>query len=94
MTIVRWILLIGLAFGFLLMAVANWTPVPFRLPDGEMRSVPLPLLLIGAFLAGWLPTWLYHLGAKASWKRRLGKGTPPVIAAATAPPTSAPVSSL
>ncbi len=86
MTILRWILLTALAMAFLLLAVANWTPVPFRLPDGVVISVQLPILLAMAFIAGWLPTWLIHIGARAKWKRKLAKfergfddlrGTPP-----------------
>ncbi len=73
MTILRWILLTALAVAFLLLAVANWTPVPFRLPNGDIVNVRLPLLLALAFVAGWLPTWLIHVGSKASWKRRLAK---------------------
>ncbi|MFZ4689009.1 MAG: hypothetical protein ACOYLS_07215 [Polymorphobacter sp.] len=73
MTILRWILLTALAVAFLLLSVANWTPVPFRLPDGAMISIQLPLLLAVAFVAGWLPTWLYHLGARASWRRKAAK---------------------
>jgi hypothetical protein len=33
----------------------------------------LPILLGLAFIAGWLPTWLIHIGAKVTWKRKLGK---------------------
>ncbi len=73
MTILRWVLLTALAVAFLLLAVANWTPVQFRLPDGSIAGLRLPLLLGIAFVAGWLPTWLIHLGAKAGWKRRLAK---------------------
>jgi uncharacterized integral membrane protein len=70
MSILRWIMLTALLVAFLLLSVANWTPVPFRLPDGAIVSVRLPLLLGLAFVAGWLPTWLYHLGAIASFKRK------------------------
>ena len=80
MTILRWILLTALAVAFLLLSVANWTPVPFRLPDGAMISVQLPLLLALAFVAGWLPTWLYHLGVKTTLQRKL-KRTEPSVAA-------------
>ncbi len=73
MSIVRWILLTALAVAFLLLAVANWTPVPFRLPDGAIISIRLPLLLAIAFIAGWLPTWLFHLGSKATLTRKLNK---------------------
>ena len=73
MSIVRWILLTALAVAFLLLAVANWTPVPFRLPDGAIISIQLPLLLAIAFVAGWLPTWLWHLGYRATQARKLAK---------------------
>ena len=73
MTILRWILVTALAVAFLLLAVANWTPVPFHLPDGTMVNVRLPLLLAAAFVAGWLPTWLVHLGSKAQMKRKLAR---------------------
>ncbi len=73
MTILRWIMLTALLVAFLLLSVANWTPVPFRLPDGAVISIRLPLLLGLAFVAGWLPTWLYHLGAMASFKRKAAK---------------------
>ncbi|GGE10945.1 hypothetical protein GCM10011529_16650 [Polymorphobacter glacialis] len=73
MTILRWILVTASLVAFLLLAVANWTPVPFRLPDGVIVSIHLPMLLAAAFAAGWLPTWLFHLGAKANWKRKLAK---------------------
>ena len=73
MTILRWILATALAVAFLLLAVANWTPVPFRLPDGSIVNIHLPLLLAAAFVAGWLPTWLLHLGTRAQMRRRLAK---------------------
>jgi uncharacterized integral membrane protein len=73
MTILRWVLATALAVAFLLLAVANWTPVPFRLPDGAMVNLPLPLLLAAAFVAGWLPTWLIHIGTKATLNRKLAK---------------------
>ena len=85
MSILRWILLTALAVAFLLLAVANWTPVPFRLPDGTMVNIRLPLLLAIAFVAGWLPTWLLHLGTKAQFKRKLAKSG---IGADVAPPLS------
>lgn len=84
MTILRWVLVTALAVAFLLLAVANWTPVPFRLPDGSMVNIRLPLLLALAFVAGWLPTWLIHVGTKATLNRKLAK-------AGLAEPTRAPV---
>ena len=39
------VMLTALLVAFLLLSVANWTPVPFRLPDGVVVSIRLPLLL-------------------------------------------------
>jgi uncharacterized integral membrane protein len=90
MNIVRWILVTAVAMAFLLLSVANWTPVPFRLPDGAMISVPLPLLLAAAFVAGWLPTWLMMVGTRTRLKRKLalyeGKEAKPAAVAAPAAP--------
>ena len=79
MNILKWVLLTALAVAFLLLSVANWTPVPFRLPDGAVIYVQLPLLLAIAFIAGWLPTWLMHFGSRSSWKRRIAKAERGVI---------------
>lgn len=89
MTILRWVLVTALAVAFLLLAVANWTPVPFRLPDGSMVNIRLPLLLALAFVAGWLPTWLIHIGTKATLNRKLAKAgvVEPVRTAVPSTPT-------
>ena len=87
MTILRWILVTALAVAYLMLAVANWTPVPFALPNGAIVNIQLPLLLGAAFLAGWLPTWLLHVGTKAQLNRRLVK-------AGIAEPVRAPVAAL
>ena len=60
-----------LATAFLLLSVANWTLVPFLLPQGRQVMVPLPLVIAIAFLAGWLPTWLAHVATTTRLRRRL-----------------------
>jgi len=91
MSILRWIMLTALLVAFLLLSVANWTPVPFRLPDGAMVSIRLPLLLGSAFVAGWLPTWLYYLGAMANLKRKATRigGKPDALPGTSALPSQA-----
>jgi uncharacterized integral membrane protein len=88
MNIVRWVLVTAVTMAFLLLSVANWTPVPFRLPDGAMISLPLPILLVGAFLAGWLSTWLMMIGTRTRLRRKLaiyeGKDARPAPVAAPA----------
>ena len=61
MAIVRWVFLAVMAALFVLLAVSNWTFVDFILPDGTPTALPLPMLLGGAFLAGVIPTWIWHV---------------------------------
>ncbi len=61
MAMVRWVFLAAMAVLFILLAVSNWTLVDFILPDGTPTALPLPLLLGIAFLAGVIPTWIWHV---------------------------------
>lgn len=58
---------------FVLFAYSNWTRVPLVLPDGAIVSVFLPIVVLVAFVLGWLPVLLIHLAARASWRRRTAK---------------------
>lgn len=69
MAMFRWILVAAMAIIFILLAASNWTPVDFILPDGTTTALPLPLLLGIAFLAGVIPTWIWH-----RWLRPLATG--------------------
>ena len=60
MAIIRMLFLAAMAVLFILLAVSNWTLVDFILPDGTPRALPLPMLLGIAFLAGVIPTWVWH----------------------------------
>lgn len=73
MQALRWILLGALLFGFLLFAVANWTPVDIVLPNGSTVGVPLPLLLLAAFLVGLLPAQLWYSVADVRLRRQQGR---------------------
>lgn len=86
----RLVLLGALAFGFLLFAVANWTPVDLILPNGTARTVPLPLLLLGAFIIGLVPAQLWHAAAEARSKRREAR-TQAMLESALASRSVAPV---
>lgn len=58
---IRWVF-VGLMLAlFVLLSISNWTLVDFILPDGTPKAVPLPMLLGGAFLAGVIPTWIWHV---------------------------------
>ncbi len=61
MAYVRWIFVGVMLTLFVLLSISNWTLVDFILPDGTPKAVPLPMLLGGAFLAGVIPTWIWHV---------------------------------
>lgn len=67
----RWITAGLLVAVFLLLSVANWTLVPFLLPQGRQVMVPLPLIIAIAFVAGWLPTLLSQLATASMLRRKL-----------------------
>ena len=90
MAIVRWILLGALAFGFVLLAVSNWTPVDFILPDGRVVALPLPVLLGAAFLAGAIPTWLWTALIRPIAASRRAVSPAQAERTEVAPPLSAP----
>ena len=60
-----------LAVIMVLFAKANWTAVTLRLWGGLEADVKLPMLILAAFLAGFLPTLLVHRARIWSLKRRL-----------------------
>lgn len=73
MRALRWTL-VGIVLAiFALFAFSNWTPVPLVLPDGARVLVPLPIIVFGAFLIGWLPLLLLHTASRATWRRRIAK---------------------
>jgi len=72
-----------------LFAKANWIAVPLRLWGGLEADVKLPILVLFAFLLGFLPTFLIYRARLWSLRRRV---EPVERAAATlAPPTPTPV---
>lgn len=71
-----------------IMAVNNWTDVTLNLWGSLQADIKLPLLLVLALLAGFLPTFLWLRARIWSLKRRvqtLEMGTP-VPAAPPVPP--------
>ena len=73
MKALRLIVFGGVLALFALFAFSNWTPVPIVLPAGDRALVPLPVVVLVAFVFGWLPVLLLHLAARASWRRRTAK---------------------
>lgn len=62
---------VALAIVIVVFAVNNWTPVTVNLWDGLRMDTKLPVLVIGAFLLGLLPFWLFHRAMRWRWRRRI-----------------------
>ena len=62
---------VALAVVIVVFAVNNWTPVTVNLWDGLRMDTKLPVLVIGAFLVGSVPLWLYYRAMRWRLKRRL-----------------------
>ena len=65
---VFWVLVAVLV---VLFATRNWTPVTVSLWANLQADIKLPVLLLVAFLLGWLPTWLIHRARLWTLNRRL-----------------------
>ena len=65
---VFWVLVAVLV---VLFATRNWTPVTVSLWANLQADIKLPVLLLIAFLLGWLPTWLIHRARLWTLNRRL-----------------------
>lgn len=88
MQFLRTLLWVLVAAALSIFAAANWNDVTIALWGGLLVTIKLPFLLLLAFIAGWLPTWLIMRGKL--WRaRRLGPdgsaGTP------VPPPPPAPL---
>ena len=90
-----WVLLAGVAVAF---AFNNWTTVPLRLWGGLIADVNLPLLLVAAFLAGFLPMYLTIKATRWRWRQRvtglertIGDLTRPAPPAPATPAPATPV---
>ena len=80
-----------LAIVLVLFAKANWSQVTINLWGGLQMDVKLPVLVLFAFLLGFLPTFLVYRGRVWGLKRRLEIAQPVEVAnlpgaAASAPP--------
>ena len=91
---VFWVLVAVLV---VLFATRNWTPVTVSLWANLQADIKLPVLLLVAFLLGWLPTWLIHRARLWTLNRRLDAferqraAPPPAEPAPTAADEAAPV---
>lgn len=71
MKILRTILWVLAALGFLIFAIYNWSPVEITLWQNLVMETKLPVLALLAFALGFLPLWAYHQSVKWSMGRRI-----------------------
>jgi uncharacterized integral membrane protein len=70
-----------------LFATRNWSDVTLNLWDDIQADIKLPVMLLVAFLLGWLPTWLWMRTRIWGQRRRidaLERNLAPPVAAAEA----------
>lgn len=71
MKILRTILWVLAAFGFLIFAIYNWQPVELTLWQNLVLETKVPVLALLAFLAGFLPMWGLHRSVTWGLNRRI-----------------------
>jgi uncharacterized integral membrane protein len=80
-----------LAIVLMLFALANWTVVTVKLWGGLQADVKLPVLVITAFLIGFLPTLIVHRARIWSLRRRLETQVQTQVANGPSPARPAPL---
>ena len=94
MKILRTILWVLAALGFLIFAIYNWQPVELTLWQNLVLETKVPVLALLAFAAGFLPMWAVHRSIIWSMGRRIRTLEGSLKSAATArahPADPAPV---
>lgn len=71
MKILRTILWVLAAVGFLIFTIYNWKPVEVALWQNLVLETKVPVLALLAFVAGFVPLWVYHLSVKWALNRRV-----------------------
>jgi lipopolysaccharide assembly protein A len=69
--ILRTIIWVLAALGFLVFAIYNWQPVELRLWQNLVLETKVPVLALLAFAAGFLPMWALHRSMIWSMNRRV-----------------------
>ena len=90
MQFLRTLLWVLIAAVLSIFAAANWNDVTIQLWGGLLVTIKLPFLLLLAFLAGWLPTWLVMRGKLWRLRRQGPDGS---VAMPVPPPPPAPAHS-
>jgi hypothetical protein len=69
--ILRTIIWVLVAVGFLIFAIYNWQPVELTLWQNLVLETKVPVLALLAFALGFVPLWAYHLSVKWGLNRRI-----------------------
>jgi uncharacterized integral membrane protein len=69
--ILRTIIWVLVAIGFLIFAIYNWQPVELTLWQNVVLETKVPVLALLAFIAGFLPMWAYHRSVAWGLNRRV-----------------------
>jgi uncharacterized integral membrane protein len=69
--ILRTIIWVFLTAVLVIFAMANWIAVTVTIWPGQVLDTKLPVLILAAFLIGFLPTWFALRTTRWSLKRRL-----------------------
>ncbi len=71
MKILRTIFWMLAAIGFLVFAIFNWQPVELTLWQNLVLETKVPVLVLLAFIAGFLPMWAVHRSIVWGLQRRV-----------------------
>jgi uncharacterized integral membrane protein len=69
--ILRTIIWIFVLLGFLIFAIYNWQPVELTLWQNLVLETKLPVLVVLAFLIGFVPMWALHRSVTWGLNRRI-----------------------
>ena len=85
---------VALAVGLVLFASVNWHAATINLWGGLEADVKLPVLILGTFLLGFLPTFLFYRARMWTIRRRLDGVERQLSASRPAPQPAAPAESV
>lgn len=71
MQVIRTIAWILLFCGILIFSIYNWRPVEVTIWENMVLETKVPVLVVLAFLAGFVPVLAYHLSVRWGLKRRI-----------------------
>jgi uncharacterized integral membrane protein len=86
MQLIRTIVWVLLLVALLLFSLNNWQTVEVKIWENLILETKLPVLVVTSFLAGLLPMWLLHKGARWRMNRRISSLENTVKATSTPPP--------